>query len=408
MKEVLVNIGIMLAWFLGIVTFVLVLVMYLTYLERKIIGFIQVRLGPMRVGKWGLLQPVADAIKLFQKEDIIPIEADALVFAMAPIVVFMPVLLSMVAIPFGTWINGKPLIVSDLNIGLLYILAVSSVGVVGIVMGGWASNNKYSLFGALRSAAQEISYEVPLVTALLGTVMITGSLSLVTIVEYQRGVWLILPQFIAFLLYFACALAETNRSPFDIPEAESELVGGFHTEYSGMKFALFFLAEYANMFLVSAIATVVFFGGWLGPFVGSFPILGLFYLIIKSLILVLVMVWLRGTLPRFRVDQLMEFAWKVMLPLTLANVFFVGLGIAMGHPWFRGAMFFSRGVLPPGVVAERADIGTVLLINNVIWVYIPLAIMLFVFGFVIYKLLSFPKKSRILSDKYARAGEAVV
>jgi NADH-quinone oxidoreductase subunit H len=299
-----------------IIVFISVAAMFLIWWERKISAHIQVRFGPMRVGGWhGWAQSIADGIKLLLKEDIIPAGADKPVFVLAPMVVFAAAFAAYVVIPFG-----PGLIVQDLNIGILYIIAISSLAVVGIIMAGWSSNNKYAALGALRSAAQAVSYEVPLVVSLLGPLLIVGSLSMTKIVEAQRGLWFIAVQPLAFLTYFTCAVAETNRLPFDIPEAESELVAGFHVEYSGMRFAIFFLAEYANMFTVCAIATTVFLGGWRGPLLPAWS-----WFLIKTFFLLFVMMWLRWTLARVRVDQLMDVAWKVLLPLAFVNLGFTGL-----------------------------------------------------------------------------------
>lgn len=305
---------------LGVVTIVILFVsvsaMFLIWWERKISAHIQVRFGPMRVGGWhGWAQSIADGIKLLLKEDIIPARADRPIFILAPIVVFAASLAAYVVIPFG-----PGLIVQDLNIGVLYIIAISSLVVVGIIMAGWSSNNKYAALGALRSAAQAVSYEVPLVISLLGPLLLVGSLSMVDIVEAQRYIWFIAVQPLAFVLYFTCAVAETNRLPFDIPEAESELVAGFHVEYSGMRFAIFFLAEYANMFVVCAIATTVFLGGWQGPLLP--PVV---WFLLKTYFLLFVMMWLRWTLARVRVDQLMNVAWKVLLPLAFVNLGVTGM-----------------------------------------------------------------------------------
>lgn len=299
-----------------IILFISVSAMFLIWWERKISAHIQARFGPMRVGGWhGWAQSIADGIKLLLKEDIIPKNADRPVFILAPMVVFASALAAYVVIPFG-----PGLIVQDLNIGILYIVAISSLAVVGIIMAGWSSNNKYAALGALRSAAQAVSYEVPLVISLLGPILLVGSLSMTKIVEAQQYLWFIVAQPLAFLTYFTCAVAETNRLPFDIPEAESELVAGFHVEYSGMRFAIFFLAEYANMFVVCAIATTVFLGGWRGPVL---PPWGWF--LIKTYFLLFVMMWLRWTLARVRVDQLMHVAWKVLLPLAFVNLGITGL-----------------------------------------------------------------------------------
>jgi NADH-quinone oxidoreductase subunit H len=299
-----------------VILFISVSAMFLIWWERKISAHIQARFGPMRVGGWhGWAQSIADGVKLLLKEDIIPAQADRPVFILAPIVVFAAALAAYVVIPFG-----PGLIVEDLNIGILYVVAISSLTVVGIIMAGWGSNNKYAALGALRSAAQAVSYEVPLVVSLIGPLLLVGSLSTTKIVEAQRYLWFIVLQPLAFLTYFTCAVAETNRLPFDIPEAESELVAGFHVEYSGMRFAIFFLAEYANMFTVCAIATTVFLGGWRGPLLPPW-----LWFLLKTFFLLFVMIWLRWTLARVRVDQLMDVAWKVLLPLAFANLGITGL-----------------------------------------------------------------------------------
>lgn len=303
-----------------IVGFISVAAMFLIWWERKISAHIQARFGPMRVGGWhGWAQSIADGIKLLLKEDIIPRGADRAVFILAPMVVFASALAAYVVLPFG-----PGLIVKDLNIGILYIIAISSLTVLGIIMAGWSSNNKYATLGAMRSAAQTISYEVPLVVSLLGPIILAQSLSMTKIVEAQRHLWFIVPQLVAFLTYFTCAVAETNRLPFDIPEAESELVAGFHVEYSGMRFAIFFLAEYANMFTVCAIATTMFLGGWVGP---GPEVLAPFWFLGKTFFLLFVMLWLRWSLARVRVDQLMYLGWKVLLPIAFANLIVTGVAV---------------------------------------------------------------------------------
>jgi NADH-quinone oxidoreductase subunit H len=304
----------------------------LTLFERKIIAYMQVRLGPMRVGPWGLLQPIADPIKLLLKEDIIPAGADRWIFVLAPVISVISAFIVFAVIPFGPEINifGKaiPLWITDLNIGALYVLSISSVGVLGIILAGWASNSKYPLLGALRSAAQMVSYEVAMGFSIIGVLMLAGSLSLVNIVKAQQssGVWYIFYQPVAFLLFFICGVAETNRAPFDLPEAESELVAGFHTEYSGFRFSLFFLAEYANMITVSAMAVTLFLGGWLRPF-PNVPWLGfldiippLFWFIFKIIVFMYFYFWFRASWPRYRYDQLMKLGWQRLLPLAMANV----------------------------------------------------------------------------------------
>lgn len=323
----------------------LLIVAYLTFFERKVLAYMQVRLGPNRVGPRGWLQPIADALKLLVKEDLTPTGAERVVFLLAPVLIIVPALLVFAVIPFGTpfTVAGRTVApyIADVNIAILFVLAVSSIGVYGIILGGWSSNNKFSLMGGLRSAAQMVSYEVPMGFAVISVVLMAGSLSLVDIVEAQRtaGLWYLFPGLLGFGIYFVCGVAETNRNPFDLPEAESELVAGFHTEYSGMKFALFFLAEYANMLVVSSLATVMFLGGWLPPFPNLLGFLWssaalawippAFWFVAKVAVFILVYMWFRGTFPRYRFDQLMEVGWKWLLPLSLANVLLVGLGVLL-------------------------------------------------------------------------------
>ncbi len=305
-------------------------VAYLTLFERKVIAFMQVRLGPMRVGPHGLLQPIADGLKLMLKEDIIPSGADKLIFSMAPIITLIPAFIVFSVIPFGPTIElfGReiPLHITDLNIGILFVLAVSSIGIIGVILGGWASNSKYPLLGALRSAAQMVSYEVALGFSIIGVLMLAGTLSLVEIVEAQReGYWFVFLQPLAFVLFWICGVAETNRAPFDLPEAESELVAGFHTEYSGFRFSLFFLAEYAAMIVIASMAVTLFWGGWLPPFNLYLPVIpeaiqGLAWFSLKVLIFLYFYLWFRATWPRFRYDQLMSVGWRILLPLAIGNV----------------------------------------------------------------------------------------
>lgn len=312
--------------------FVLLNVAYVTLAERKFLSDMQDRLGPMEVGPHGFLQPIADGLKLFMKEDIIPAKANKILFGIAPIITLVPALIGFAVIPYGDesfsvfGLTFNPYI-TDINIGLLYLLGFSSVGAYGVLLGGWASNSKYSLFGALRSGAQVVSYELVLGLSLIGVIMMSGSLSLVKIVEAQSsGVWYVFYQPVAFVIFFICVLAETNRLPFDMPEAESELVAGFFTEYSGMRFAFFFLAEYANMILVCSIASLVFLGGWhplLG--LGFLPIPSILWFLGKVYFLLFVFIWVRGTLPRFRYDQVMRLGWKVLLPVILANIVITSL-----------------------------------------------------------------------------------
>jgi NADH-quinone oxidoreductase subunit H len=318
----------------AIVGFVIVLA------ERRLMGFMQVRLGPNRVGPKGLLQGVADLVKLVTKEDITPAQAEKAVYFLAPVLAVIPSLTALAVIPFGPAVQiGKiktPLwVAADVNIGLLFLLAITSIGVYGIILGGWASNNKYSLLGGLRSAAQLVSYEVPMGLALVSVLLMTRSLSMVEIVERQGrlGLWFVFPGLLAFFLYFVSGVAETNRNPFDLPEAESELVSGFNTEYSGVKFAFFFLGEYAAMIVISCVAVTVFFGGWLPPFpsVAALKFLGVIppfgWFLIKTGFFLFCYIWFRSTFPRYRFDQLMALGWKWMIPIALANIVIVALAI---------------------------------------------------------------------------------
>jgi NADH-quinone oxidoreductase subunit H len=292
-------------------SFMLVGVMYAIYFERKVIGYMQVRIGPNRHGPWGLLQTLADVMKLLMKEDIIPTKVDRPIFLIAPVIAFAPAFMIFAAISWSENIPG-----ADLNIGVLYIVGISSITTIGVLMGGWSSNNKYSLMGAMRSIAQMISYEIPLVLAIIGVVLLAGSLNLRDIVfAQQEGLWFIIPQFFGFIIFMIASIAELNRSPFDLPEAESELVSGYHTEYTGFRMAFFFLAEYVYAIAISAIATTLFLGGWLGPVLP-----GIVWFFLKMALVMFVWFWLRATLPRVRVDQLMAFGWKVLIPLALLNI----------------------------------------------------------------------------------------
>ncbi len=315
----------------------LVAVTYMVLLERKVIAWTQSRLGPMRVGPYGILQPIADAVKLMIKEDITPVRADRWVFTAAPIISMVPALIVYAVIPFGPEVSlfGRQvtLYITDINVGLLYIVSVTSVGVYGIILAGYASNSKYPLLSSLRASAQLISYEVAVTLTLVSVVLMAGSLSMVSIVRAQESghVWFAFVQPLAFGIFFIGALAETNRAPFDLPEAEQELTGGFHTEYSGMRFALFFLAEYANMIVVSSVATTLFLGGWLRPFpsVAALSILDLIpswtWFLVKSFVFLYIFIWVRATLPRYRYDQLMRLGWKVLIPLAILNLVVTGI-----------------------------------------------------------------------------------
>jgi NADH-quinone oxidoreductase subunit H len=311
---------------------VLVSVTFMTLLERKVIAWVQVRLGPMRVGPHGALQPIADAIKLLLKEDITPVRADRWVFTLAPIVSMVPALIAFAVIPFdreATLFGFRvPLYIADINVGLLYLVSITSIGVYGIILAGYASNSKFPLLAGLRASAQLISYEIAITMMLVSIVVMSGTLSMVGIIDaqYNARTWYVFVQPVAFVILFIGGLAETNRAPFDLPEAEQELTGGFHTEYSGMRFALFFLAEYANMIVVSAVATTLFLGGWLHPFpnLQAFSFLGYvpgwIWFVTKTFVFLNVFIWIRATLPRYRYDQLMRLGWKVLIPLGIANL----------------------------------------------------------------------------------------
>jgi NADH-quinone oxidoreductase subunit H len=298
---------------------------YLTFYERRALARIQIRIGPNRAGPSGWLQPAADGIKLIFKEELIPAQAYRIVFLLAPMITVFPALVIMAVIPWGTSITlfGRviPLYIADINVGVLYLVSIASISVYGIVLAGWSSNNKYAMMGGIRASAQMVSYELALGLALIGPILIAGSMSLVQIVEAQNPVWFIIYQPIGFLIYFIASVAEVNRAPFDMPEAEQELTASYHAEYSSMKFALFFMAEYVKMIAISAIGATLFLGGFRGPFVDQVPILGPFYLFFKIMVLLFVLIWLRATLPRIRYDRLMAFGWKVLLPVALANVF---------------------------------------------------------------------------------------
>jgi NADH-quinone oxidoreductase subunit H len=300
---------------------------YTTYFERRMVAFMQGRVGPNRVGPAGLFQPIADAIKLLFKEEFLPDKANKVIFSLAPLLSFTTACMAIAVIPVGNFltIGGYQidLVISDLNVGILYIFALSSLAVYGVVLAGWSSNSKYSLLGGLRSSAQMISYEIGFGLSVVGILMIAGTFSIAEIVRQQSGSilnWYFFKQPVAFFLFFISAMAESNRLPFDLPEAESELVGGYNTEYAGMRFGLFYLAEYSNMITISALSASLFFGGWSGPF---FP--PIIWFLGKVVIFLFLFVWIRGTLPRFRYDQLMRFGWLVIIPLALANILITGL-----------------------------------------------------------------------------------
>ncbi len=308
------------------------MVAYMVYLERKVVAFIQVRLGPMRVGPWGLLQPIADGLKLMLKEDIVPKAADKWVFLVAPVLTVVPAFVVFSVIPFG---DSTIFRITDLNIGVLFVLAVGSTGIFGVILGGWSSNSHYPLLGALRSTAQMVSYEVALGMSIIGVLLVTNSLSLVEIVHRQQemGVWNAFVQPLGFFIFLVSAVAETNRAPFDLPEAESEIVAGFHTEYSGFRFALYFMGEYASMIFVSALCVTLFLGGWLPPFpnVEALSFLhgvpGTVWFLLKCFIFLYAYIWVRGTFPRYRYDQLMRLGWHWLIPLAIVNILLTGLGV---------------------------------------------------------------------------------
>ena len=313
----------------------------MTVIERKMLGRFTMRFGPNRVGKFGTLQVIADMFKMFFKEEVIPDHVDRWVYLMAPGLALVPALMAFAVVPiapapfvlpfevFGFTITIQPW-VADINVGVLYILAIGSLGTYGVVLGGWSSNNKYSLLGGLRTSAQMLSYELPMGVALLGVIMITGSLQMREIVEFQSTwVWLILLQPIAFIIFYICSLAEAGRAPFDLPETENELIAGFATEYGGMKFGLFFGAEYVHMIVVSFLLATFFLGGWSGPFATQVPLLGIIYLLLKVMVILFSMLWVRASIPRVRFDKLMKFNWKFLLPLSIANAVVTALVAAV-------------------------------------------------------------------------------
>jgi NADH-quinone oxidoreductase subunit H len=312
---------------------------YLTFLERKVMSWIQLRVGPNRAGPWGLLQPAADGLKMILKEDIIPTDATKWLYIAAPAIAVIPALMSFIVIPYGSVLPAGSrlnpfgrditLHVTQINIAIIYLFAITSLGVYGIVLAGWSSNNKYSLMGGLRSSAQMISYELALGLSIVGVLLCVGTLDLVQIVQEQAtqswGIFLL--KYLTFPVFFIAALAEANRTPFDLPEADSELVAGYHTEYSSMKFALFQMAEYMNLITSVSLMVTLYFGGWRGFGVSSFPLLGPLWFAIKVLVIIFVVMWIRFTVPRFRYDQLMKFGWKVMLPIALLNIVIIGTAL---------------------------------------------------------------------------------
>jgi NADH-quinone oxidoreductase subunit H len=329
---------------IAIVAPVMLCVAYFTYAERKIIGYMQIRVGPNRVGPKGWLQPIADAVKLMFKEIVIPTSANKVLFLIAPMITLGPALAAWAVFPFD-----EELVLADINAGLLYILALTSVGVYGVIIAGWASNSKYAFLGAMRSAAQIVAYEIAMGFALVGVLVAAGSLNLGDIVKAQQGglfSWFWLPLLPLFGVYFISGVAETNRAPFDVAEGESEIVAGFHVDYSGMTFAVFFLAEYANIILISALTALMFMGGWLSPFQG-WPVLGpltdwipgFVWLVIKTAFFGFLFLWFRATFPRYRYDQIMRLGWKVFIPITIVWIAVVGLAVVYQLPWW-----FDKGV----------------------------------------------------------------
>jgi NADH-quinone oxidoreductase subunit H len=353
--------------------FVLVMVLlggfaYLTLLERKALARMQSRVGPNRAGPWGLLQPIADALKLVFKEELMPARADKLLFFLAPVVTLVPALVITAVVPWGPTLHlfGRDitLYIADVNVGVLYIMSVASIAVYGIVLAGWSSNNKYAMMGGLRSTAQMISYEIALGLTFVGVILLAGSARMTEIVQQQGGTWLgFIPKWNGVLqpaglaIFLIATLAEVNRAPFDMPEAEQELTAGYHTEYSGMKFALLFMAEYDKMIAISSIAAALFLGGYNGPFIDRLPWLGPIYMFAKILVLLFGMIWVRATFPRIRYDRLMAFGWKILLPLSLSLIFITATGILLGQQ--LGKLYFYAGVPLASLLAGFIAIGMV-------------------------------------------------
>jgi len=320
---------------------------YLTYYERRGLARIQTRIGPNRAGPMGLLQPIADAVKLIFKEELVPAKADKVLFFWAPVITMVPSIIIAAVIPWGPAVEmfGRmiKLSVAEINVGVLYLMSIASIAVYGIVIAGWSSNNKYAMLGGLRSSAQMISYEVSLGLSFAISIILANSMNLTEIVEGQKSFWYVLIQPVGAVIFWIATLAEVNRSPFDMPEAEQELTAGYHSEYSGMKFALFFMAEYQKMIVVSAILATLYLGGYLGPFIDKLPWLGPIYMIIKIVFLLGVMIWVRATWPRIRYDRLMAFGWKILLPLSLVITFITATGIVLAD-YYNNQMFINLGI----------------------------------------------------------------
>ncbi|MBV6496766.1 MAG: NADH-quinone oxidoreductase subunit NuoH [Anaerolineales bacterium] len=349
-----------LEWFIKSLVWIFALLggfAYLTYYERRALARIQTRVGPNRAGPFGLLQPIADAIKLIFKEELSPAKAYKFIFFLAPILTLVPSIVIAAVIPLGPPIQlfGRQinLVLADVNVGVLYFMAIAAVAVYGIVLAGWSSNSKYAMLGGMRSTAQMISYELALGISLIPVILLANSMSMVDVVKAQGMLWFVFLQPVGALIFWIATLAEVNRAPFDMPEAEQELTAGYHAEYSGMKFALFFMAEYQKMIVICAVMAVFFFGGYLGPGVDKYPLLGPVYLFIKVFLLLFAMIWVRATWPRFRYDRLMSFGWKVLVPLSLAIVFITATGILLaeetGNPmwmWAIPAASVIAGLIP--------------------------------------------------------------
>jgi NADH-quinone oxidoreductase subunit H len=322
---------------------------YLTLYERRALARMQVRVGPNRAGPQGLLQPIADAVKLIFKEELTPGKVYKAVFILAPVLTVVPSLILAAVIPLGTHFNlfGREinLYIANVNVGVLYIMSIASIAVYGIVLAGWSSNNKYAMLGGMRSSAQMISYELALGMSFVTAIMLGNSMNLTEIVNEQRGLWFVVIQPVGALIFWIATLAEVNRAPFDMPEAEQELTAGYHVEYSGMKFALFFMAEYQKMIVISMIMATLFFGGYLGPGVDKYPLLGPVYLFAKVIVLLFLMIWVRATWPRIRYDRLMAFGWKILLPLSLAVAFITASGILLADLYKNAAYIWSIPIL---------------------------------------------------------------